>query len=206
MKEQEILFQISQIIGRATTFAGALERIRLLLENTLGARALTIVMPEQAPCPAHLANAHVEAVLEAFDLPYRSLYSVPLRAGGKELGKLIACYASQEFHGAVSERVSQYVGEQLGMLLERSRLSTDHRELRRVLADLREELAARKACQRAEGILMARRGMPPHTAKLWISQEARRSGLSARAMAERIILGDIAERDVIFARRQRRIA
>lgn len=206
MKEDEILFQISQIIGATTSFPGALEQIRILLEKTLGARALTIALPQQMPLPADVASTHVEQVLEAFDLPYRSLYSVPLRAGGRELGKLIACYASAEFHGSIPQRVSQYVGEQLGMLLERARLSKDRMRLGAALARLREELAVRKVLQRAQGILMARRGMSADAANLWISQEARRSGVSLRRVAELIVAGEIAERDAVFAPRQQRIA
>jgi GAF domain-containing protein len=206
MKEDEILFQISRIIAAATSFPGALERIRVLLEEKLDARALTVVLPERVSMPADTASTHAEQVLEAFDLAYRSLYAVPLRAGGRELGKLIACYASSEFYGAIPQRVSQYAGEQLGMLLERSLLSKDRARLGATLARLRETLAARKVLQRAQGILKARRSLSEGAANLWISQEARRSGLSPRRVAEQIVAGEIAERDAVFEPHQRRIA
>jgi len=205
VKEEQVLFQISQIAGAATDFDRALESIRVLLERTFGAKALTVDL-RQTSRQADLTTAHVEQVLEAFDLPYRSLYSVPLRAGGNELGKLIVCYASQEFHGTAPQRVSQYTGEQLGMLLERTRLHDNRKRLGGALVSLREELATRKVLERAQGILTARRGMALPAARLWISQEARRSGLPRRAIADRIIQHQIDERAAELAPRPRRIA
>lgn len=206
MKENEILFQISQIAGAATSLVGAVEQIRLLLEEALGARALTIALPQRFPLRTDLASRHAEEVLEAYTLPYRSLYSVPLRAGGQELGKLIACYASEEFHGALPQRVSQFTGEQLGMLLDRTRLCQDAMRLGGALARMREELATRKVLERAQGILTRRRGMGQAAAHLWIFQEARRSGVSVRAVAAQIIAAEIAEREATFRRWPRRLA
>jgi hypothetical protein len=200
VKEDLIIFRISQIVGASTSFATALEQIRGLLEDTLGARALTIVLPEEESAPRDVA------VLEALDLPYRSLYAVPLRAGGQELGKLIACFASAEFHGATPQRVSQYAGEQLGMLLERTRLHGDNSQLGATLVRLREDLLASKLMPRAQGILRVRRGLSEGAAKLWISQEARRSGVTPRRIAEQIVAGERAERDAVFAPRRQRIA
>ncbi len=167
---------------------------------------MTIALPRGLSLPADVAGTHAEQVLEAFDLPYRSLYSVPLRADGRELAKLIICYASSEFHGSIPQRVSQYTGEQLGMLMQRSYLHKDRIRLTSALARLREDLSARKVLQRAQGILTARRGMSPAAANLWISQEAHRSGLSMRRVAEQIVAGEIAERDAVFTPRRQRIA
>lgn len=206
MKEDQILFQISRIIGASTTFLEALEQTRALLEPTLGALALTIALPQRMPSRTDVAQTHVEQILEAVEAPYRSLYAVPLRSGGKELGKLIACYASEEFHGAIPQRVSHYVGEQLGMLLDRTLLHKDRGRLEAALARMREELTARKVLQRAQGILTARHSMSAGAAKRWIAHEARKSALSVRVISEQIIGSEIEQRKAEFWGRRRRIA
>src|SRR5580698_8273264 len=122
MKEAEILFRISQIVSTTRSFAGAVEQIHCLLRQALGAQAVTIALPGHAHLEPDVVTPQVEEFLDSLDVPYRSLYSVPLRAGGRELGKLIACYASVEFYADVPRRMSTYAGEQLGMLLERTGL------------------------------------------------------------------------------------
>ena len=211
MKEAEILFQVSQIVSTTNSFTSAVKQIRGLLELALGAQALTLLgasdWPGRASSKVDAVTPQVEEFLESLDLPYRSLYSVPLRAGGKELGKLIACYASPEFHADIPRRVSNYVGQQLGMLLERTRLGKDRSRLEAELAALREDLATRKAVQRAQGILVTRRGMTPASAKLWISQQARLARLTAQQVAEQVVAMEIAQRQSFFAQAwQRRIA
>ena len=202
MQETEVLFQVSQIVSATDSFASAVEQIRSLLELALGAQALTLLgtsdLPDRASSKGDVVTPHVEEFLESLDLPYRSLYSVPLRAGGKELGKLIACYASPEFHADAPRRVSNYVGEQLGMLLERTRLGKDRSRLEAELAALREDLATRKAVQRAQGILVTRRGMTPASAKLWISQQARLGRFTAQQVAEQVVAGENAQRQKMF--------
>lgn len=205
MYEAEILLQVSQIVSAAGRFADALARIRLLLEQTLGAQAVSVELPESASTEGPVTQ-YVDAFLEPSGLPYRCLYTVALRAEGRELGRLVACYASQDFSGGAAQRVSQYVGEQLGMLLVRTRLGQDCGRLQKELAALAEDLATRKILHRAEGILTARRGMTPVAAKAWISREAQQSKLPVRRVAERIVAGDTAERQLGFARRRRRIA
>lgn len=204
MKESEILFQVSQIVSAAGSFTNAVEQIRSLLERTLGAQALTIQFPGNASS-SHVVASHVNKFLETLDLPYRSLFSVSLRSGGMELGKLIACYASSEFHADVPHRVSNYVGEQLGMLLERTSLGKDRSGLEAELAILRENLATRKAVQRAQGILVTRRGMTPASAQLWISQQARLTRLTTQKVAEQVVAVEDAQR-LVGKSRPRRIA
>jgi GAF domain-containing protein len=216
MKEAEILFQVSQIVSATDSFTSAVKQIRSLLELALGAQALTLlgasdlpgrVSSKRAFSKVDAVTPQVEEFLESLDLPYRSLYSVPLRAGGKELGKLIACYASPEFHADVPRRVSNYVGEQLGMLLQRTRLGQDRSRLEAELAALRDDLAMRKAVHRAQGILVTRRGMTPASAKLWISQQARLARLTAQQVAEQVVAMEIAQRESFFMQsRPRRIA
>src|ERR1700722_4863931 len=155
MHENEILSQISQIVSTTNNFPGAVDKIRCLLD-------LTIDLPGRAS-PAETSE--------------RTLYAAPLRAGGKELGKLLV-------QADLPQRVSNYVGEQLGMLLERTHLSNAQARLEAELATLREDLATRKAVQRAQGILVLRRGITPASARRWISQQARQTGSTVLEVAQ----------------------
>ena len=108
----------------------------------------------------------IALLLSSFEPPYRSLYS----------GRILA-----------PERVADFVDQQLGMLLVRTRLAERRAELKRELAAIEEDLATRKLMQRAEGILVARRGMAPAVATRWIAQQSQRTGLSKNDVADRII-------------------
>jgi hypothetical protein len=87
----------------------------------------------------------------------------------------------------VPGRVADFIEQQLGMLLVRTRLAERRAELRRELAAIEEDLATRKLMQRAEGILVARRGMALAVAQRWIAQQSEKTGLSKNDVADRII-------------------
>ena len=166
MQENEILIQVSQVVSATDSFSGAVEKIRSLLDITIDWPLLA------SPAPG-LASPEIET-------PPGSVYAAPLRAGGRELGKLLV-------QADLPHRVLNYVGEQLGMLLERLRLSKDQVRLEAELATLREDLATRKAVQRAQGILVMRRGITPASARRWISQQARQAGSTDLEIAEQVV-------------------
>ena len=194
MKESEVLSQVSLIVSKSESFAEGLEQVRILLEGVLGAQALHVELPAREPSsPKDLAARTAAELLDTLERPYRSFYVVPLRGRGKELGKLVACYADDESRGAVLERVSNFVGQQLGMLWERTCLAQNRARLEKQLAAVRQDLATRKAVQRAQGILVTR-GMTSRSAKLWLSLQARHRGLSLLQMAQRVVAEDFVRR------------
>jgi hypothetical protein len=156
MLENEILIQVSQIVSLTDSFSGAVAKIRCLLKLRIDLSGL------------------------AADAPDGSFHPAPLRAGGRELGKLLV-------QADLPHRVSNYVGEQLGMLLERTQLSQDQARLEAELASLRDDMATRKAVQRAQGILVMRRGITPASARRWISQQARQAGSTDLEIAEQVV-------------------
>lgn len=178
MTESELLFEISNLVNRQNSFSQAVQQIAGLLEREGHAKALFLQHPG-APDAA--------ALLESFDQPYRSLYTVDLRGGGEALGRATLCFASDRFLGSFPQRISEFVGEQLGMLLARTRLSERRAHLKREIEKIETELATRKLMQRAEGILMARRKMTPADAKKWIALQSRKTGLSENDVADRVI-------------------
>jgi uncharacterized small protein (DUF1192 family) len=107
----------------------------------------------------------IALLLDSFDQPHRSLYSDDLR----------------------TSPLADFVGEQLGMLLARTRLAERRAHLKHEIEKIKEDLATRKAMQRAEGILIAKRGMAAVAARRWIAQQSHKTGLSKRDVAERII-------------------
>jgi hypothetical protein len=182
MSEREILFRISNIVNGLLTFAQAVERIGLLLDRAADAKALMI---ENSNRPGGVLEP--VKLLDSLDQPYRSLYTVDLRQGGEILGKATLCFASDHFQGALPERLSNFVGEQLGMLLARTRLAERRAQLKAEVAKIENDLANRKIMQRAEGILVAKCGIAPDYAARWIDQESSKTGLSKSAVANRLI-------------------
>jgi hypothetical protein len=165
MQENEILFQVSQIVSATDNFPGAVDKVRCLLDLTIDLIG--------AASPA--------------ETPHASFYAAPLRAGGRELGKLL-------LQADLPPRVSTYLGEQLGMLLERSNLTKTRAILEAELTTLRRDLATRKAVQRAQGILVIRRAITPAAARRWMSQRATETGLSLLQIAEQVVVVEDARR------------
>jgi uncharacterized small protein (DUF1192 family) len=181
MTENEVLFEISAIVNGRASFAQAVDQISGLLAREANGKGLFIDnFTDQVD-----ASAPVE-LLESFDHPYRSLYSADLRDAGDALGKVTLCFAAADFNGQFQQRLADFVGQQLGMLLVRTFLLEKRAELRKEIARIEADLAARKVTQRAEGILVAR-GLAPAVAKRWIAQQSHRTGLSKNDVADRII-------------------
>jgi uncharacterized small protein (DUF1192 family) len=181
MTENEVLFEISAIVNGRATFPQAVEQISALLAREANGKGLFIdQFTDQVD-----ASAPVE-LLESFDHPYRSLYSAALCDGGHDLGKVTLRFASADFKGQFQQRLADFVGQQLGMLLVRTFLLEKRAELSTEIARIEADLASRKVTQRAEGILVAR-GLAPSAAKRWIAQQSRRTGLSKNDVADRII-------------------
>ena len=157
MTENEVLLQISRIVNGGLSFKRAVEQIGLLLGS------------------------------DSCDEPARSFHCVELRDGGETLGTATLCFTSDRFEGALRQRLMDFLGEQLGMLLTRERLAERRAELKGEIARIEEDLAVRKIMQRAEGILIAKRGMAAAVARRWIAQQSQKTGLSKRDVADRII-------------------
>jgi hypothetical protein len=182
MSEREILFRISNLVNGFLTFAQAVERIGLLLDREADGKALMIETTKRS-----FGVLEPVKLLDSLVQPYRSLYTVDLRQGGETLGKATLCFASDHFQGALPERLSNFVGEQLGMLLARTRLTERQAQLKADIKRMDTDLATRKIMQRAEGILVAKCGILPAFAKRWIDQESSKTGLSKNAVADHLI-------------------
>src|ERR1700730_14397661 len=65
-------------------------------------------------------------------------------------------------------RIETFISQQLSLLLARTELAERRAALKREISEMEEDLATRKVVQRAEGILVAKRGMSLAAAKRWI--------------------------------------
>jgi len=176
MTENEVLFQISNIVNGRVPFTQAVEQIAVLLARETNGKLLTLENSGDAV-----------RMLDSLDQPCRSLYSVELRDGGETLGRATLCFASDRFEAALHQRLADFVGEQLGMLLARTRLTERRAQLKDEIERIEEDLATRKVTQLAEGILIAKRGMAAAVARRWIAQHSQKTGISKRDVAERLI-------------------
>jgi GAF domain-containing protein len=178
MTENEVLFQISAIVNGRASFPQAVQQIANFLEREAHGKGIFADKLTEL--------SEVVDLLESFGLPYRSLYTVALRDGGESLGNITLCFASDHFEGTFQQRLADFVGAQLGMLLARTRLRERRAELLDEISRIEDDLASRKVMQRAEGILIAG-GMAPPVARRWIGQQSQRTGLSKNDVADRII-------------------
>jgi hypothetical protein len=182
MTETELLFQISTLVNGHMSFRQAVEQAGLLLKREANCKSLIIEYSGE-PAP----TVDILRLFDTFDQAYRSLYVVDLRPGGEILGKATFCFASDDFHGELPKRLSDFVGEQLGMMLARTRLAERRARLKNEIEQIEKDLAVRKVMQRAEGILVAKRGMTLAAAKRWITKQSERTGLSQPDIADRIV-------------------
>jgi hypothetical protein len=183
MTEAGLILQISRIVNGHVPFKKAVDQIASLLEAEANGRALILDLKEDRPAPV----PDFAKFLDAFELPYRSLFSVDLKDGSKRWGRVVLCFASSDFQGEQPRRISHFVGEQLGMLLGRTRLRERNAKLNREIEKIADDLAHRKLMQRAEGLLIANRRMTAEAARRWIEQQSVKTGLSIRDVADRVI-------------------
>jgi hypothetical protein len=188
VNEKKLLLEISLIGRRSTSFSMAIQELSDSLEDGLGGRVLLVSAPDKSANEDRALAEHAEQIFdEIVGLPYRSIYSVSLRASGRELGKLVASFALGCPQETLTQRLANFAGEQLGMLLERIRLTRERRKLLHQLLEAREAHINSIALQRAEGILIDRRGMDLSSARLWIMSEVAEAGLSRREVAAKVI-------------------
>jgi hypothetical protein len=185
--EQSILLQISRIASSHRNFHRAVERIAAVLQREADGKAFIVELPRGEPAASLLTtSAEIQDFLASIDLRYRSLFYVPLRDGGEEIGKLIACFASDKFQGDLPRRLAEFAGEQLGMLLARTRLTGDNKARRNEIATLKGELSERKSIARAQGHLISREGLTPEQAIQWLTRESTKTGLPLHEVADRV--------------------
>jgi hypothetical protein len=126
VNEKQILFDIRKISSKSASFPEAVKELSALLERGLGGVVRLIGVPDNNSDEGPSIASHAERFFDETEgLTYRSLYTVSLRANGRGLGKVVAFFASGCSHQGVAQRLANFSGEQLGLLLERIRVSEE---------------------------------------------------------------------------------
>lgn len=183
-----ILQEISRVASQSRSFAAGVERVRAILEQQAGLHSLfTEAFERGAELEISVRQNELEPLFAVEGLPYKFVYSVGLRNNGRDLGRLVLAFAYASFPGDAPRRVATFAGEQLGLLLARTRLAERREANQRKLDDLRDRLAAEKVLTRAEGLLTGRYQYSAETAKQWLAAQGRKKGLTTVEVAERLI-------------------
>jgi hypothetical protein len=99
------------IASKSASFPHAVEELSASLERAMGGRVILVRMPDWNSGETPSIARHAERFFdETAGIPYRSLYTVPLRASGREFGKLAAFFASGCSHDGVAQRVAKFAG------------------------------------------------------------------------------------------------
>ena len=114
---------------------------------------------------------------------------------------MLALFALGCSHEGVTQRLANFAGEQLGMLLERIRLTRERKQISRQFLRTRDALANRIALQRAEGILMKRWALDLHAAKLWIANRIDPTGFFPREVSDQIAQEELSRGEAETGRR-----
>lgn len=184
LNEAQMLRQVSKIVSTTDSFADAVEKIRSLFVRAENAGFLTIKILDERFRSGYLDTGDSPNRLCTCN---RLCCSAPLRASGRSLGEVFAICAGLEFEPRAFNRIVACVGEQLGMLLERTHLCEAQVALERNLQELRDDLATRKAVQRAQGVLVTQRGVSPSMAERWIAGKAQHCQISLREAAVAVV-------------------
>ena len=186
--EKLILQEISTVTNLARSFTAGVERVRATLEREAGLRSLfTEIFESGSELEIRVRQDELQPLFELEGLPYKFVYSVGLRSNGRDLGRLVLAFAYASFPGDAPRRVATFAGEQLGILLARTRLAERRAAAQRKLDDLRDRLAEDKVLTRAEGLLTSRYHYSAAAAKQWLAAQGRKKGLTAAEVAERLI-------------------
>lgn len=180
--------RVSRLVSRANQFDAAVERVAEVLEKSDGTR----VVSAQPHAPGQndagrLAREQAASQLLGEKLVQSRSYSTSLRDGGREVGRIVILFPAEI--GESQIRLARFLGEQLGMLLVRTRLFEKNLAARRSLESMREEITSRKLVPRAIALLYTRYRMKRREAESWLASQSRTTGLSTVEIAERLVAG-----------------
>lgn len=114
---------------------------------------------------------------------YDAFLSVPLVSGGEVVGIINVHHRDTHDHTPDEIALLNFVGEQMGIAVEKARLAEQ-------TAAIRRQLEERKLVERAKGILQSRHSITEEEAYFRLRNQSRRLRRPMRDLAEAIILAD----------------
>jgi uroporphyrinogen-III synthase len=121
---------------------------------------------------------------------YQAFLSVPVINKGASIGVINVHHREAHAHTAEEISTVQFIGEQVGSAIARSLLEEENARLAEETAEMKRQLEARKAVERAKGILQRRQNLTEEEAYLRMRNESRRLRRPMKELAEAIILAE----------------
>jgi hypothetical protein len=116
--ELDLIPVITRLGHQAKSLSEALNLFQRLLAEQIGAAQLLLEPPESGTSPSVAQST--AAFLDSHEFPFRGLYTVPLNAGSRKAGRLIACFASFGVRGRSLPVLATHIAGQLSEILART--------------------------------------------------------------------------------------
>ncbi len=198
LNELEVSREVSRVASRATLVDEALPTFSSLVLRLKGLRAIGI---EDAPAIEALTTRPLAWRDGARSTP-RGAVVADIAAAGRRWGTLRLQFDLEQIKIEDPLGLVRFLGQQLGILLNRFELEREHDRLLEKVTRFRIRLATRKAFERAKGVLAHKRGITQLEAARLLVKYRRSSGRPMRIVAEAVIF-DAAETKRFASRPER---
>jgi hypothetical protein len=124
--QKDLAPAISRLSHQTTSVREAVERFQSLIAEEIGGATL-LVEPLEEGVSTPMAKS-VSEFMESREFPFRGLYTAPLLAGNRRVGRLIACFGSFGMPGDFLPELTLHMARQLGEILTRTHAHLTHLE------------------------------------------------------------------------------
>ena len=121
---------------------------------------------------------------------YEAFLSVPLVNKGKAIGVINVHHRAPHAHTPEEISIISFIGEQMGNAIGKGILEDENARLAEETAEMKRQLEARKALERAKGILQKRHNLTEEEAYLRMRNESRRLRRPMKDLADAVILSE----------------
>ena len=208
----KLVYEVSQITSSGLPVDDAIAEIAAAALKAT--RAVAVVIEDRSCAHSRPVRIYTEektwSVSDRNEIPnqlprsFRSLFISPLQYGGRRFGEIHLYLSGPSLPRTALVDLTVFLGQQIAGFLHRADLMRKRNQLRLTVARTRDEIATRKAFDRAAGIVARRSGIPVDDAEMRLRDASRKANRSLLAVAN-----DVIERSRKPLRRrppQRRIA
>lgn len=116
--EKNLAPAISRLSHQTSSISEAVAQFQSLIADEIGGAAL-LVEPVKEGIPNPIAHS-VSEFMESRRFPFRGLYTAPLMAGNRKVGRLVACFGSFGAPGNSLPKLTLHMARQLSDILSRT--------------------------------------------------------------------------------------
>src|SRR6185503_7416898 len=121
---------------------------------------------------------------------FEAFLSVPLVSAGQVIGVINVHHKAQHPHTPEEVALLSFMGEQMGGVIGKSRLSEENSRLQEEASKMKRQLEDRKLVERAKGILQAKHNLTEDEAYVRLRERSQKLRRPMRDLAEAIILAE----------------